>query len=115
VQAVFRPVCEALFGVKAKHSGHAQCHERLRDIAGRRATYCILDTASGRLDIASTLFKLADLVVFPVQASEDDLTAAPTTVRNIKAAGKPFLFVLTRVKAGTLITAQAAAILSKHG
>jgi chromosome partitioning protein len=27
----------------------------------------------------------------------------------------PFLFVLTRVKANTLITAQAAAALSKHG
>jgi hypothetical protein len=27
----------------------------------------------------------------------------------------PFVFVLTRVKPNTLITAQAAAILSKHG
>jgi chromosome partitioning protein len=51
----------------------------------------------------------------PCQASEDDLTAAPTTVRNLKLAGTPFLFVLTRVKANTLITAQAAAVLSKHG
>jgi chromosome partitioning protein len=79
------------------------------------AAYCIIDTASGRLDIAADLFKLADLVIFPVQPSEDDLTAAPVTVKNLKGCGAPFVFVLTRVKPHTLITAQAAAILSKHG
>ncbi len=84
-------------------------------IKGRGAAYCIIDTASGRLEIASELFKLADLVIFPVQPSEDDLTAAPVTVQNLKACGVPFMFTLTRVKANTLITAQAAAILSKHG
>ena len=77
--------------------------------------YCIIDTASGRLDIAAELFNLADLVIFPVQPSEDDLTAAPVTVQNLKGSGAPFVFVLTRVKPHTLITAQAAAILSKHG
>jgi chromosome partitioning protein len=78
-------------------------------------TYCIIDSASGRLEIAADLFKLADLVVFPVQPSEDDLTAAPVTVQNLKQCGVPFVFALTRVKPNTLITAQAAAILSKHG
>lgn len=84
-------------------------------IRSHGATYCFLDTASGRLEIASELFKLADFVVFPVQPSEDDLTAAPKTVQALKEAGVPFVFVLTRVKPGTLITAQAAAVLSKHG
>jgi chromosome partitioning protein len=79
------------------------------------AAYCFIDTASGRVDVAKELFKLADFVIFPVQASEDDLTAAPVTVQALKEAGVPFLFVLTRVKANTLITAQAAAVLSKHG
>jgi len=87
----------------------------LEAIRGHGAAYCLLDTGSGRLEIASELFKLADFVVFPVQPSEDDLTAAPKTVHALKAAGVPFVFVLTRVKPGTLITAQAAAILSKHG
>ena len=77
--------------------------------------YCIIDTGSGRLDIAAELFKLADLVLFPVQPSEDDLAAVPVTVRSLKGADAPFVFVLTRVKSHTLITAQAAAILSKHG
>ena len=84
-------------------------------IRGHGGAYCIIDTASGRLDIALQLFKLADLVIFPVQPSEDDLTAAPVTVQNLKGCGAPFVFVLTRVKPNTLITAQAAAILSKHG
>lgn len=79
------------------------------------ARFCIIDTASGRLDIALELFKLSDLVIFPVQPSEDDLVAAPVTVQNLKGIGAPFVFVLTRVKPNTLITAQAAAILSKHG
>jgi chromosome partitioning protein len=84
-------------------------------IRAHGTTYCIIDTASGRLDIASELFKFADLVIFPVQPSEDDLAAAPVTVQNLKSSGVPFIFVLTRVKPQTLITAQAAAILSKHG
>jgi chromosome partitioning protein len=79
------------------------------------AAYCFIDTASGRVEIAKELFKLADFVIFPVQASEDDLTAAPVTVHALKETGVPFVFVLTRVKANTLITAQAAALLSKHG
>ena len=79
------------------------------------AAYCVIDTASGRLDIADELFKVANLAIFPVQPSEDDLTAAPVTVKALKRSQIPFLFVLTRVKANTLITAQAAAVLSKHG
>jgi chromosome partitioning protein len=79
------------------------------------ATYCLIDTASGRVEVARELFRLADFVIFPVQASEDDLTAAPVTVQALKEVGVPFVFVLTRVKANTLITAQAAAVLSKHG
>jgi chromosome partitioning protein len=77
--------------------------------------YCIIDSASGRIEIAAKLFKLADLVIFPVQPSQDDLAAAPVTVKNIKECGATFIFTLTRVKPHTLITAQAAAILSKHG
>jgi chromosome partitioning protein len=67
----------------------------LKAIDGRGGTYVLIDTASGRLDVAADLFKIADLVIFPVQASEDDLTAAPTTVRNLKAAKAAFVFVLT--------------------
>lgn len=89
--------------------------EGLEVIRNAGAAYCILDTASGRTEVAEALFKLADFVIFPVQPSEDDLTAVPVTVQALKKIGVPFMFVLTRVKPGTLITAQAAALLSKHG
>ena len=85
--------------------------KRLKALARRGWAYVLIDTASGRLKVAAGPFKFADLVIFPVQASEDDLTAAPATVRNLKAARTPFVFVLTRVKPNTLITAQAVAIL----
>jgi chromosome partitioning protein len=87
----------------------------LEIIKKQGAGLCIIDTASGRLDIASELFKLADLVLFPIQASDDDLSAAPVTIQNLKQQSTPFMFILTRVKPNTLITAQAAATLSKHG
>ncbi len=87
----------------------------LEQLRAHGAAYCIIDTGSGRIDVARDLFKLADFTIFPVQASEDDLTAAPVTVQALKESGAPFLFVLTRVKANTLITAQAAALLSKYG
>lgn len=92
-----------------------QLRKGLQMLESHGAAYCIIDTASGRIDVARDLFELADFVIFPVQASEDDLTAAPVTVQSLKKAGVPFLFVLTRVRANTLITAQAAAVLSKHG
>ena len=84
-------------------------------LRAKGAAYVFIDTASGRLEIAEQLFKLADFVLFPIQDSDDDLSAAPVTIQNIKKCGTPFLFVLTRVKPNTLITAQAVAVLSKHG
>jgi chromosome partitioning protein len=73
----------------------------LEHLRAHGASLVFIDTASGRLDVARELFKLADYVLFPV--------------RSLKEVGVPFLFVLTRVKANTTITGQAAAILSKHG
>ena len=93
----------------------AELERGLALLRQRGAAYCFVDTASGRVEVAKQLFKLADFVIFPVQPSEDDLTAAPTTVQALKEQGTPFMFVLTRVKPGTLITAQAAAMLSKYG
>src|ERR1035437_4214787 len=34
-------------------------------LRGHRAAYCIIDTASGRIDLAKGLFKLANCVIFP--------------------------------------------------
>ncbi len=87
----------------------------LAQLKKRGVKLVFIDTASGRIDIARELFGMVDFVIFPTQDSQDDIDAAPATVEGIKAAGVPFLFVLTRVKPNTLITAGAVASLSKHG
>lgn len=84
----------------------------LRD---RQATYCFIDTAPTRADETAALFRLADMVLVPIRPSPSDLWAAASTVRLLKAAQVPFLFVLNQAKANASITAQAAAALSHHG
>jgi chromosome partitioning protein len=79
------------------------------------AKLVFIDTASGRVDIAREIFGLADFALFPIQDSQDDLDARAVTIEGIRAADVRFMFVLTRVKPNTLITAAAAATLSKHG
>jgi chromosome partitioning protein len=55
------------------------------------------------------------LVLIPVRPSPSDLWAVAETVAQVKAAEKPFLFVITQAKAQATITAQAVAALSQHG
>ena len=81
----------------------------------RGTSYCFIDTAPTRADETTALFRLADLVLVPIRPSPSDLWAAAATVRLLKAAVVPFLFVLNQAKANASITAQAAASLSHHG
>lgn len=79
------------------------------------AAYCLLDTAPAASKENEAIFTLADLVLIPVRPSPNDLWAVGKTVSVVQAAGKPFLFVITQAKAGTKITAQTIAALSRHG
>jgi chromosome partitioning protein len=83
----------------------------------RHATDVVLiDTASGRLDIAEALYRLADLVLIPIQPSIEDLRSLARTMQLLrKRKGVAYSFVLTRVRANTLITAQTIAALSPNG
>lgn len=81
----------------------------------RGTAYCFIDTAPTRAEETTALFRLADLVLVPIRPSPSDLWAAAATVRLLKAAAVPFLFVLNQAKANASITAQAAASLSHHG
>jgi len=79
------------------------------------AALCIIDTAPTISDQTASLIAYADLVIIPVRPSPSDLWAVAETVEMVKAAVRPFLFVLTQAKPQASITAQAVAALSQHG
>jgi chromosome partitioning protein len=87
----------------------------LATLAAQDTAYCFIDTAPTISDQTASLIKLADLVVIPVRPSPSDLWSVTETVQLVKAAAKPFLFVITQAKPQASITAQAVAVLSEHG
>jgi chromosome partitioning protein len=101
------------------HRGEARLDKLASGLAAlaakERAAFCFIDTAPTISDQTDALIDLADLVVIPVRPSPADLWAVADTVRSVKEAEKPFLFVLTQAKPNALITAQAVATLSEYG
>lgn len=87
----------------------------LKNMQGRGAAYCFIDTAPTISSQSAALIDLADLVLIPVRPSPADLWASAQTVALVKDAAKPFLFVITQAKNQATITAQTIAALSKHG
>jgi chromosome partitioning protein len=79
------------------------------------ARYCFIDTAPAISNESAAIIALADLVLIPVQPSPVDLWAAADTIELVKAAGKPFRFVVTKAKERATITAQTVAALSNYG
>lgn len=79
------------------------------------AAFCFIDTAPAISDQTADTIALADLVLIPVQPSPADLWAVADTIALVKAAGKPFLFVMTKANPQATITAQTVAALSQHG
>jgi chromosome partitioning protein len=79
------------------------------------AEWCFIDTAPADTDENGAIYGVADLVLIPVRPSPDDLRAVRATLARIKAAGVPFLFIITQAKLNAKLTAQTIAALSKHG
>ena len=77
--------------------------------------YLIIDTPpSATAEIADVVAK-ADLCIIPVRPSPNDLRAVGRTIEIVRAAKKPFLFVLNQINSTARITLQASGALSKHG
>jgi chromosome partitioning protein len=57
----------------------------------------------------------ADLVIVPLCASPNDVRALSKTLPILQAAGRPFVFVLTRVNPQAKLTVQTVMTLSEHG
>ena len=87
----------------------------LQQLAGQGVDYCFVDTAPTISEQNRTLLRLADLVLIPVRPSPFDLWAVAETIEEVKAAQKPFVFVITQAKLQASITAQSVAALSQHG
>jgi chromosome partitioning protein len=95
----FKELSTGLAAIADKHSG----------------AFCFIDTAPAISSQSADIIKLADLVLIPVQPSPADLWAVAETIELVKAAGKPFRFVITKAKPQANITAQTVAALSHHG
>jgi len=61
------------------------------------------------------LLRLADLVLVPVRPSPDDLGAVSATLDLVEAAGRPFAFVISQAKPGTILAREAVPALAQHG
>lgn len=88
----------------------------LASVAGKHgAAFCFIDTAPAISVQNEGIIALADLVLIPVQPSPTDLWAVAETIGIVKAAAKPFRFIVTKAKPQANITAQTVAALSHHG
>lgn len=83
----------------------------LTALAGAGVEYVFVDTQGAVAKEAAAVIRLADFVIIPVKPSPDDLDAAATTLRTVLELAKPFMFVLTMVKANANITNQAHDVL----
>lgn len=82
-----------------------------------RYDYVVIDTPPAHDDVRAVEAGLAvaDLVIVPVRASPDDLTAVGSTVALVRKHGKPFFFVVTQVVQNSRLATQATTALSQHG
>lgn len=79
------------------------------------AAWLFVDTAPAINEQNTDLLKLADLIIVPLCASPNDVRALSKMLPVLKAADRPFVFVLTRVNPQARLTMQTAMTLSEHG
>lgn len=74
----------------------------------------ILDSAPHSSPNASEVARFADFIVIPTRASAFDLAAAESTVKIVKAANKPFGFVLNAIDQKVAESAEALEYLENN-
>ena len=80
--------------------------------ASGQFTLAIIDTPATDKRALRAALSVSDAVLMPVRPSPNDLRAAPDTVDEIEASGKPFAFVLSQRVARTKISEQAVIALA---
>lgn len=89
--------------------------EKIEELSKAGAKWLFVDTAPAINERNTDLFRLADLVIVPLCASPNDLRALAKTLPILEAAGKPYVFALTRVNPQAKLTMQTVMALSEHG
>lgn len=76
--------------------------------------WLIIDTPGARDEATRIALRSADLVLVPVHPSQDDLDAVGPTVAEIREAGAPFIFVLSRTTRARILD-EVGRLLAAHG
>ena len=76
----------------------ANLSNNLSDLARAGASYLFIDTAPSIGSVNADLFAKADLILIPLNPTPTDLRALVKGLPTIKASGKPFNFMLARVR-----------------
>jgi chromosome partitioning protein len=71
---------------------------RVGDLDAAGAAYLFIDTAPSIGAVNADLFALADLILIPLNPTPADLRALVKGLPLVRQSGKPFQFVLTRVR-----------------
>jgi chromosome partitioning protein len=70
----------------------------IRALKEAGASYLFIDTAPSIGNVNAELFEFADLILIPLNPTPADLRALVKGLPTIKASGKPFNFILARVR-----------------
>ena len=71
---------------------------KISDLDAAGASYLFIDTAPSVGAVNAELFAAADLILIPLNPTPADLRALVKGLPLIKQSGKPFNFVMTRVR-----------------
>ncbi len=77
----------------------SQLSTNLRALQDAGASYLFIDTAPSIGSVNAELFAAADLILIPLNPTPTDLRALVKGLPTIKSSGKPFNFMLARVRA----------------
>jgi chromosome partitioning protein len=84
--------------VESVHDGYSLA-QRLRKLAADGVTLAIIDTAGGWSDAFNAAVGAADLCLIPARPTLADIEAAGPALATVRAADKPFAFVLNQTPA----------------
>lgn len=76
----------------------SELHEKIRALDAAGAAYLFIDTAPSIGAVNADLFAIADLILIPLNPTPADLRALVKGLPLVKQSGKPFQFVLSRVR-----------------